>query len=206
MKEKCPQVQFQRLIGSSISYLNAYIENRHGQLYSQVNHNSTIERYTLPYVMGHSRLGYSDWLRSALIRAVCFCSLVDDFHQERIYLELVCLINGYSLPFVESHVQHFFNYFHAVNQRYSMDQSIYDKFRQQWLNYMEMQHKHSDHHQGHLIHLNYFYEYGPRCRFNQEFHHLWSQYFNNHPLLSNENCKILLTTKHFRSLNVLLTQ
>lgn len=211
IKEQYPQVQFEETIESSTQYLNAYVENRHGKLYSRVNHNSTMERYALPYVMGHSKLAYSDWLRSALIRAVCYCSLVEDFHRERIYLELTCLVNGYSLLFVETHVQHFFNYFHASNQRYSMDQSMYNKFRQQWFDYMEKQHERSDqlqklHNQGHLIHLNYIYEYGPRCKFNQDFQHLWSQYFNNHPSLSKEKCTILPTAKHLHSLNALLTQ
>ncbi|CAF5163811.1 unnamed protein product, partial [Rotaria magnacalcarata] len=27
---------------------------------------------------------------------------------------------------------------------------------------------------GHLIRLNYLYEQGPRCQFNQEFYQLWS--------------------------------
>ncbi|CAF1388486.1 unnamed protein product, partial [Rotaria magnacalcarata] len=39
---------------------------------------------------------------------------------------------------------------------------------------------------GHLIRLNYLYEQGPRCQFNQEFYQLWSSYFKNHSTLSEE--------------------
>ncbi|CAF4142130.1 unnamed protein product, partial [Rotaria sordida] len=62
---------------------------------------------------GHSKLAHSDWFLSALIRAVCYCSSVEDFNQERIYLELTSLTNGYSLLFVEAHVQYFCDYFHT---------------------------------------------------------------------------------------------
>ena len=57
-----------------------------------------------------------------------------------------------------------------------------------------------------LVQLNYLYEFGPRCRFNQQFRQLWSQYFKQHPSLSSNQMKILLTTKHFYSLNTLLTK
>lgn len=212
IREKHRNVRVQKTIGSNVHYLNAYIENRHGQLYTRVDHQlSSIQRYRLPYVMGHSKLAYSDWLRSALIRAVCYCSSVEDFHQERLYLELTYLVNGYSVLFVETRVQHFFDYFHMANMRYSANQMMYDKFRRQWFDYMNMQHdlsqklqKFDDHDR--LINFNYIYEYGPRCRFNQQFHQLWSYYFSKHPSLSKETSKILLTTKHYHSLHTLLAQ
>ncbi|CAF2404113.1 unnamed protein product [Rotaria sp. Silwood2] len=61
----------QKLIGSSVQILNAYVENLHDQLYSRAYRDPTIQNYTLPYVMGHSKLAYSNWLLGALIRAVC---------------------------------------------------------------------------------------------------------------------------------------
>ena len=82
VRETYPNVRFQILIGSSVQYLNAYIENREGQSYSRVFHNPTTQSYTLPYVVGHSKLKYSDWIRIALIQAVCYCTLVEDFNQE----------------------------------------------------------------------------------------------------------------------------
>ena len=59
---------------------------------------------------------------------------------------------------------------------------------------------------GNVIHFHYLYDYGPRCQFNQQFHELWSKYFTDHSVLSNEKSKILLTTKQLHSLNALLTQ
>ncbi|CAF5117651.1 unnamed protein product, partial [Rotaria magnacalcarata] len=190
-------VQFQKLIASSVPFLNAFVQNQNGNLFSRIYRHPLIQGYSLPYEVGHAKLVHSDWLRSALIRAVCYCSSVEDFNLERIYLELTCLTNGYSLRFVETHVQHFFNFFHLHPMRYSRDQIIYNKFRHSWFNYIKMQHELSDQLQqfddkGQLIHLNYVYEYGARYQFNEQFHRIWSEYFNQHPNLSIQTCKILL--------------
>ncbi|CAF3497171.1 unnamed protein product, partial [Rotaria socialis] len=180
-----------------------------GELFTRVYHHPILPRYTLPYVVGHSKLAHGDWFRSALIRAVCYCSLIEDFTLERIYLELTCLANGYSIFFVENNVQHFFGYFHADTMRYLKDQTIYDKFRHDWFGFMTMQYELSDKLQTFndndcLIHLNYLYEFGPKCQFNQQFHCLWSESFNQHQNLSKDKAKVQLTTKHQHSLNSLL--
>ena len=189
--------------------MNAFLENRDGRLCSRVFHHPTIQRYTLPYVLGHSKVAHSDWLRFALIRAVCYCSSVEDFRRERIYLELTYLRHGYSFMFVESHIRHFFKYFHMANMRYSNNQKDYDKFRQYWFDSMKLQHQHSDQLQklndnGQVIRLNYFYEFGPRCEFNEAFYRLWSDYFQKHPTLSSNKMKLLLEAKHCYTLNSLL--
>ncbi|CAF4090589.1 unnamed protein product [Rotaria sordida] len=79
IREKHWNVRFQKFISTNVQFLNASIENRQGQLYSQVHCDSNMSRYTLPYLLGHSKSAHSDWLRTALIRAVCYCTSVDDF-------------------------------------------------------------------------------------------------------------------------------
>ncbi|CAF3995631.1 unnamed protein product [Rotaria sordida] len=182
IREKHQNVRFQKFISTNVQFLNASIENRQGQLYSQVHYDSNMPRYTLPYLLGHSKSAHSDWLRTALIRALCYCTSVDDFQQERIALELTYLINGYSLLFVETHIKHFFNYFHAQTMRYSRNQNSYDKFRQQWFKFVEQRHELSEqlekfNNNGRLIQFNYIYDFGPRCRSNREFYRLWYHYF-----------------------------
>ncbi|CAF3822543.1 unnamed protein product [Rotaria sordida] len=211
IEKQQPNVRLKIFIGSKVQFLNTCIENRHGQLYTRIYHDPTSQSYALPYVSGHTKVKHSHWLRSALIQAACVCSAVDDFNEERIYLELTCLVNGYSLRFVERHVQHFFDYFNANSMRYSMDQTTYDKFRRQWFDFIVMQDDLTDKMEkldstDNLIHLNYFYDFGPRCQFNQQFHDLWDHYFDHHAILSKEKSKIILTTKHFHSLNAFLTQ
>ncbi|CAF1345307.1 unnamed protein product, partial [Rotaria sp. Silwood1] len=91
LREKHRNVRFQKLIGTSVHYLNIYLENRQGHLYSRIHYDPNSQRYTLPYVTSHAKSAYSDWLRTALIRAVCVCTSIDDFQQERMYLELTFL-------------------------------------------------------------------------------------------------------------------
>ncbi|CAF3392411.1 unnamed protein product [Rotaria socialis] len=206
-----PNVQFESCIGMNVSFLNAYIENRQGQLFTRVYHHSNLQRYTLPYVLHHSEVEHSNWLRTALIRCVCLCTSIEDFHHERIYLDLTYLTNGYSLEFVESHMEHFFNFFHMSSMRFSNDQSMYDKFRNLLFGYMTKQHQRCDELQemknkGQVIQLNYRYEYGPRCEFNKIFHQLWLDYFKEHRSLSKNKINVLLTTRHLHSLNTLLTK
>ncbi|CAF3584523.1 unnamed protein product [Rotaria socialis] len=129
IRDKSPNVQFQKLIASSVPFLNAFVQNQNGKLFSRIYRHPLIQGYSLPYEVGHAKLAHSDWLRSVLIRAVCYCS---------------CLTNGYSLRFVEAHVQHFFNFFHLHPMRYSRDQIMYNKFRHNWFNYIKIQHELSD--------------------------------------------------------------
>ncbi|CAF2061495.1 unnamed protein product [Rotaria magnacalcarata] len=193
IRDKSPNVQFQKLIASSVPFLNAFVQNQNGNLFSRIYRRPLIQGYSLPYEVSHAKLVH-----------------IEDFNLERIYLELTCLTNGYSLRFVETHVQHFFNFFHLHPLRYSRDQIMYNKFRHNWFNYIKIQHELSDQLQqfdakGQLIHLNYLYEYGARCKFNEQFHRIWSEYFNQHPNLSIPKCEILLNAINVHSLNVLLS-
>ena len=130
-------VQFQYNIGFVVHYFGARFENREGELYSTVDRHNVIQRYTLPYVNGHSKCKHRDWFRSRLNRAVCYCTMVDDFQRERIYLELTCLTNGYSVLFVETQVENFFDHFHGNSIRCCLDQRRYHSFRAQWFDLMK---------------------------------------------------------------------
>ncbi|CAF4442875.1 unnamed protein product, partial [Rotaria magnacalcarata] len=78
--------------------------------------------------------------RSSLIRAVRYCTTIEDFNQERIYLEMTCLANGYSVEFVQKHIEHFLTFFNAtLLQQWSLDQHSYEKFRHRLFNFMSEQ-------------------------------------------------------------------
>ena len=212
LQENDTNVHQQIAINSTIQFMNAYLENRSGHVYSCVDHQPVyLQQYTLPYVVHHPIEEHSDWLRFALLRSVCYCTSVVDFVQERIYLELTCLANGYSLYFVERRVDHFFQYFNANAMRYCQDQKLYDRFRTQVFTFVEQQRVMSEkiqrvNDERKLFHFHYLYEYGPRSKFDESFRHLWMQYFKQHRLFSPERSKIILTTKHQHSFNTFLDQ
>lgn len=210
LKQRYPNVLFQYTIGASVRFLDAYVENRQGQLYTRVFRDPNARPYTLPYVVGHPKCQHSEWFRWALNRAICYCSSVDDFQQERLYLEMTCLVNGYSLLFVETQVDHFFRYFHGSDLRYVVDQQKYHSFRQQWFDLMQSCYTRSlrlkdrlD--EGQVIRLHYLYELGPRCHFNRQFEEIWCKYFDKHVTLSKNKVSMVLRTKHLYSLNSLLS-
>jgi hypothetical protein len=209
VEQQHANIRMQVSIGSHVHFFGIDIDNRHGQLYTTGFHDSNVQRYTLPYVTHHPPSIYSDWLRYALIRAVCSCTLVLDFHRERLILELTYLANGYSLLFVEARVEHFFRYFNASEIRYTQDQTCYERFRRQIFEFVtrqddlfeQVQHL-IDH--GHLFRFYYRYEYGPRCQFNREFHRLWTTHFQQHRQLSERESRIVLMAQSRSSLNTLL--
>ncbi|CAF1541683.1 unnamed protein product [Adineta ricciae] len=73
LQKQHPSVKFRLSIGPNVHYWNAYIENRRGELYTRVYHDPTALRYTMSYVVGHSKVQHSEWLRSALLRADLSC-------------------------------------------------------------------------------------------------------------------------------------
>jgi hypothetical protein len=183
--------------------MNGFISNENSQFHSRIYHDPAVQLYALPYVTGHSKVQYSNWIRTALIRAVCYCPSVDDFNQERIRIELACFANGYSYRFVESRVEHFYNYFHSEALRCDLDQTIYKKWRQKWFDFITLQRtllsklqKRKD--KGEVFRFHYLYEYGARSAFNKDFHH--------YPMLDNEPIVFMLSTKHLYSLNTLFAQ
>lgn len=204
-------VQVQTSFGSSVRFMDVHVENQHGQLFTRVYAEPTPQCYTLPYVCGHPKLNHGQWFRSALVRAVCCSSLIDDFQQERIRLELAFLASGYSVMFVESHVQHFFSYFHADMMRFLTDQTQFTSFRRRLFDFLDQHGQRCGQlqrldDQGRLMRFEYHYELGPRCQFNERFQQLWSTYLTEHPNLVKGQSKIVLTTKHRHSLNALLSR
>ena len=211
IQTRYPNVHLDISIGTAVVFMNVFLENQSGFLFSEVYHDPDKQKYTLPYVTGNSIEVHSDWFRSALLRAVCYCTAVASFAEERIHLELTYLLNGYSLYFVETRVDHFFTYFKANDMRYCLDQALYDQFRLNVFAFIEQHHELLEKTRrldddGKMLHFHYLYEYGSRSQFDEVFQSLWAKSFKDHPNLSVNKSKICLTTKHRHSLNALLAQ
>ena len=209
--EKHPAIRLKTSIGRCVHYLNIHIENRNGQLFTRIYHPEKRRSLALPFVIGHARVQHGYWFRSALIRAVQLCSYYEDFEQERIYMEMSCLANGYSISFIEHELQQFYRYFNAEKIRFSMDEMVYNKLRGRLFNFIEVQRstfaKHlelEDHER--LLRFYYLYDYGPRNEFQDKFREIWYNFMKNHTQLSLKDIHICLTTKTLFSLNTLLAK
>ena len=216
LSAKDTNIQFKMEVGFQIQFLNITIENRKGTLYTNVFHEKTIQKYTLPYVIGgHTQIVHDHWLQSALIRAVRYCTSMDDFNLERIYLEVTCLANGYSLEFIEHRINHFYSYFNVKSLRLTLNQEIYDKLRDRLFNFIRAQ-RHYELENNELVkkkryvELTYLYEYGSTQVFDKELTKIVSDYLNSNLHLSssshNEQIKIILRKQQQFSLNALLSE
>lgn len=202
-------LHIQASIGTSVQYLNGMITMENGCIKSQMYRNPNKHIYALPFVVGHAKVQYSNWIRSALIRAVCYCSSVEDFNRERIRIEFSMYANGYSYEFVEKRIGHFYGYFHASSLMYDLNQASYDKWRHKWFQFSDSRRqsflailKRKDRQD--LLRFFYLYEYGKRTDFNKQFQLLWLKHFHQHPVLGRNPMIILLFSKHLYSLNTLL--
>lgn len=209
--ERYPSIQLQTTIGRSVQFLNTHIENRQGRLYTRLAHASDTEPYSLPFVVGDAQVEHGRWLQAALTRAGQVCSNVFDFVEERIHLEMACLLAGYSLEFVEVHLRHFFQSSNTETIRFSMHASAYELFRRHSLGIAEQQRTALDKYQAledkeRVLHLHFLRDYGSWNRFHQRFHQIWTNYLHEDADLSNEKTKIILHAKHVYSLNALLAQ
>ena len=199
-------------MGPNIQFLDAYIENKEGILYSRVNHDHEAQSYTLPYAFGNSKAVHSHWLRSSLIRAVRYCTSVEDFNRERIYLEVTCLANGYSLEFVEKRIQHFYNFFDANSVRTYLDQRLYNRLRHRLFLFISQQKRYIEENRelekkNELIRLSYLYEFGPRREFDQKMKEiLCNSLESSNTASKKKKLKIKITTKNQYSLNALLSR
>lgn len=210
--EKNSHIHMETSIGTCVQFFNGQIENRNGHLYTSVYHNSPMSKYTLPYVIDHAKLNHSLWFRSALIRAVRFCSNFIDFNHEQIYLVMGCLMNGYSIDFIETQLKHFYIRFDAEKiQCFCPNQTVYEQLRHRLFDFINVQRTIYDKNQEledkeYIFHFSYPYDYGPYRQFNKKFHEIWKKYFNDDDQLSHKDTKIVLNTKHLYSLNTLLAQ
>jgi len=184
-------------------------------LYTRIHHDTSIPKYTLPYSISNAEETHSHWLRSSLIRAVRACTSVFDFNNERIYLEITYLTNGYSIEFIERRIQHFFEQFNVLSLRSSLDQHVYEQLRHRLFNFFNEQQQFSRTNQelvsdNQLIHMSYFYQYGPKNEFNEKIRKILLDNIHVPESFSDEKkhrkIKIILTTKPKHSLNALLSQ
>ena len=206
-----PDIQITTSIGTHVHFLNAYIENRNGILYTRVYHDPFKQPFLLPYVTGHPRLAHRQWFRFALIRASQYCSSWDDFNEERIYIELTFLANGYSLTFVEDFIRQFFERFHPIETRNTLNRWTYPAFRTRLRRYLdeqkaqlkEQQQLHENHQ---WIELHYLFDWGSRCVFNDTFYDSWHTMIAADPFFKKFGLKIKLRSKHCYPSNILFLQ
>lgn len=198
-------------IGFQVHYLNCFVENRKGQLYTRVYHDPTKQSFLLPYASQHPRLYHRQWFRFANVRAALYCSDVDDFYDEQLSIELTFLANGYSLDFVESHLREFFRVVRALpteakytQHRYNLCRNGIGRYHFEFQDRMNTQRYLELNRQ--VIHFHYLYDWGLRWQFNEQFVKKWIEILEKDSKFKGYKLKIQMHTKHCFPSNMLLTR
>ncbi|CAF4293609.1 unnamed protein product, partial [Rotaria sordida] len=116
-----------------------------------------------------------------------YCSSFEDFEDERLYIELTFLANGYSLDFIKYHIKRSLTRFNPNEQKpMNLNRSTYLSFRNELFRCIDQQKRDlfeeqllQKNHQ--LIQLHYLFDWGSRCQFNQKFYQYWSTILEQDP-------------------------
>ena len=92
-----PNIKLVRQLGTSVSFLDVYIENQNGTLVTSVYHKEAAEPYIVPFKSDHPRHVFNNIIDVALTRAIRYSSTLSAFDEERRYIKLILLYNGYAL-------------------------------------------------------------------------------------------------------------
>ncbi|CAF1432463.1 unnamed protein product, partial [Rotaria sordida] len=167
-----------------VEFLNAIIENKRGFLETRVSHNQQQQQqqqpFLLPYVKNYPRLRHRQWFRYSLIRAGQYCSSYEDFEEERRYIEMTFLTNGYSLDFVEYNLRRFYSrFFRSEYQIKDLNRHSYRILRRALFRLVDEEKRELEEERrlqksNKLIRLHYLFDWGSRCQFNKKFYELWS--------------------------------
>lgn len=211
LDRKHPDLHIDYTIGTTVHFLGVQVENQLGQLHTRVYRDPNMPRLALPFVIGHPRLLYRQWYQWALTRSARYCTSMEEFDHERIQVEMTLLAQGFSLEFVELGMNTFLKKYFAVDLLTSPDDRHYSALRQRLFGLIPLE---KQHHQKQeewklkkqLVHLQYLYDWGPRCQFNQQFKLLWFSHIANDPILKNKELKLKLDALHCYPLNILLSK
>jgi hypothetical protein len=118
-----PNIKLVRQLGTSVSFLDLFIENKNDTLVTSVFHKRAAEPYMVPFKSDHPRQIFKNIIDTTLKRAVRYSSTLSAFHAERRSITLMLLYNGYMLHFFRNCNCLFFNF--SYPPRY-----LYNQFKQ----------------------------------------------------------------------------
>jgi hypothetical protein len=90
-----PNIKLVRQLGTSVSFLDLFIENKNGVLATSVYHREAAEPYVVPFKSDHPRHVFSNIIDGALMRAMHYSSTLAAFNEEQRSTKLMLLYNRF---------------------------------------------------------------------------------------------------------------
>ncbi|CAF4749665.1 unnamed protein product, partial [Rotaria sp. Silwood2] len=94
-------IQFKAQLGYSINFLDLYIENINGHLFTKVYHKPSYEPYYLPFNSVHPMHMKKNIPFAMFLRAIRYCSTFEAYLNECEKLRMALLLNKYPGGFIE---------------------------------------------------------------------------------------------------------
>jgi hypothetical protein len=105
-----PNIKLVHQIGTSVSFLDLFIENQNGILKTSVFHKQAAEPYIVPFKSDHPRQIFKNVIDAVLKRAVRYSSTLTAFQAEHRSIKLMLLYNGYMFLFHPKYDRLFSNF------------------------------------------------------------------------------------------------
>jgi len=103
-----PKIKLVHQVGFSVSFLDVLVSNDDGVLSTSVYHKAAAEPQVVPYSSDHPRSVFDNIVEGALLRATRYSSTLASFDDERCYLRLKLLYNGYPPKYIGERFKNFF--------------------------------------------------------------------------------------------------
>ena len=90
-----PNIKLDYKISQSLPFLDVLLTNQNGRLFTSVYHKPSAEPYVVPFISDHHPHVFRNIIQTLLTRTVRYSSTLERFHQERRFIKLMLLYNGY---------------------------------------------------------------------------------------------------------------
>ena len=163
-------------ISSSVNFLDLYIENRDGQLFTFVYQKPSYEPYYLPFNSIHPLHMKMNVHFTLLLRAIRYCSTYDGYLSEREKLRMALLLNKCPNILINQQFNKIFSKFNSIG---SLSTYNYNKIRTKVINAPIKGKVPVDYDKTMFVHFTYF---SSMRSFPKQFHKLWNKYFGESPI------------------------
>ncbi|CAF1257713.1 unnamed protein product [Rotaria sp. Silwood1] len=104
-----PNIKLEYKISRSLPFLDVFLTNNHGILSTSVYHKPSAEPSVVPFISEHPSHTFVNIIKTGLTRAVRYSSTFEIFNNERLYVKLTLLYNGYPSSLIETQFRRFFS-------------------------------------------------------------------------------------------------
>ncbi|CAF2906535.1 unnamed protein product [Rotaria sp. Silwood2] len=178
-------------IGSFTNFLDLYMENQDGTLFTTVFQKPSYEPYYLPFNSIHPLHMKKNIPFTMLLRAIRYCSTYQTYLDEREKLRMALLLNKYPNKLIE---EQFNNVLLKCDINEPLTIRNYDRYRQKMIDSPTKEKVDIDYGSVMFVHFTYC---SAMKAFSGKFHTLWNKYFRESPI---NEVRPILGTRNVKNL------